>query len=321
MAHADANDVHVNRLLTMVSVGYDPGGFIADQIFPQVMVNKQSDIVPFYDQSPWFRDEGQGAIRAPGTEANKTGLTVDNTNNYFCINNALGADVPYEIRDNQDAPYDMERDVSQLIQGLLMLRRDRKFAADHMVADAFMAQTVSAKWSDYANSNPIQDMRAAQRGIRRSIAARGNTWVLGDLVWQRLQDHPDLLNRLPDNTLRRTTKGALAALLDLPGEGSILCGESMYTTSAEGTAEGSVTYADVWDDAALCLYRPSVAGLMKPTAGYTFFWRNSVAPNAPQFVRRWDDTHKKKTVVEVHTYFAQKKLLTKAGRLILDVTD
>lgn len=321
MPQADVGDVHVNRLLTMVSIGYNPEGFIADDIFPMVGVNKQSDIIPFYDQSPFYRDEGTRMLRAPGTVANKTGLSVDTTNTYFAVNNALGADIPFEIRDNQDAPYDMERDVSQMLQGLLMLRRDRAFAAAHMATGAWGTDfSVTNKWSDYALSTPLVDMRAQQRTIRRAIGRGGNMWVLGDIVWQRLQDHPDFVNRLSDNSLRVVSREALAALLEIPA-GNIKVGESVYTSSAEGVAESSVTYADVWDDDALCLYRPATPSLMTPAGGLTFFWKNSVAPNAPQFVRRYEDDKAKKTVVEVHSYFAQKLLLAGAGQLGLDVVD
>ena len=320
MPHADVADLHVNRLLTNLSVGYKPMGFIADDIFPMMGVNKQSDIIPFYDQSPWYRDEGENLVRAPGTEANKTGLSVDNTQTYFCVNNALGADIPYELADNQDDPYNYDRDVTMLITGLLMLRRDRKFAADHMLSTSWNSTTLGTKWSAYATSDPIQDMRKAQRDIRRRIGRRGNLWVFGDLTWQRLQDHPDFIGRLPDNTLRRVTRESIADILEIP-RGNILVGESMFTTDHEGTAESSVTYNDVWDDDAVCLYRPDRPSLMDPASGVTFYWRNSVAPSAPQFVRRWDDTHKKKRVVEVHTYFHQRKLLTNSGEIFVDAVD
>jgi len=320
MPQADAGDVHINRALSMVTIGYRPGGFIADDIFPMVGVNKQSDIIPGYDQSPWYRDEGQRLVRAPGGKTAKTGLTV-NQDTYFAINNAIGADIPYEIRDNQDSPWDMERDVALLLTGLLQLRRERVFAATHMAAGAWGTDfTIANKWSDYGLSTPLADMRAQQRAIRRTIGRAGNKWVLGDIVWQRLQDHPDFVQRLADNSLRVVQRDTLASLLELPA-GSILVGESMFTSSAEGVAEASVVYADVWDDDALCLYVPESPSLVQPAAGLTFFWKNSIAPTAPQFARRWEDQEDKKIVLEVHTYFHQKKLLAGAGRLGLDVVD
>ena len=57
----DIGDVHVNTLLTQVSIGYQPSGFFAAKLFPLVAVEKQTDIYPVYDKSHWARDQG-----APG---------------------------------------------------------------------------------------------------------------------------------------------------------------------------------------------------------------------------------------------------------------
>lgn len=324
MPQADTLDVHVNRILTMLSVGYEQPGFIADDIFPMVGVNKMSDIIPQYPQSPWFRDEGYRLVRAPGTAAAKTGLTVDTTMTYLCVNNAIGGDIPYEIADNQDEPFNMDDDVRRLCQSLLKLRRERSFGATYMTTGLWGDDDTGgvdfSKWSDYGSSSPLADMRGAQRFIRRKIGRAGNMWVWGDLVWQRLQDHPELIGRLPDNTLRMPTRAAIAALLEIPAN-RILVGESMFTSSAEGVAEASVTYADVFDDDALCLYVPDRPGLFEPTAGYTFFWKNSVAPMAPQFVRSYDDTKVKARTVEVHSYFHQKSIVINAGKFMSDAVD
>ena len=54
-----ASDLHVDQMLTNMSIGYSNLSYISDMIFPILMVNKQSDIVPKYDQSHWFRDGAQ----------------------------------------------------------------------------------------------------------------------------------------------------------------------------------------------------------------------------------------------------------------------
>lgn len=322
MPYADAQDVHVNRLLTQLSVGWQNSGFIADRIFPAVYVNKQSDIIPKYDQSPWFRDEGESLVRAPGTRAARTGLTVDTDDTYFTVNNALGGKIPFEFLDNQDSPFALDSDTARLVTEVLALRRDRKFATEHMGTTKWGTdQSITAKWSDYGLSNPITDLRASVRNIRRKIGRRGNKVVMGDLVWQRLQDHPALIDRLPDGSLRVVTRETLSALLELGGADNILVGESMYTTANEGTAETSVTYSDVWADDVLVLYVPETPSLMTPSAGYTFYWRNSIVPNGQQFVRQWEDQEIKARLVEVHTYFHQKRIVANAGNYIDDAVD
>ena len=65
MAEMVSRDVHIDAMLTNLSIGYKNDLYIADQIAPIVPVRRQSDIIPKYDQSHWFRN--QAAIRAPGT--------------------------------------------------------------------------------------------------------------------------------------------------------------------------------------------------------------------------------------------------------------
>ena len=60
-------DLHVDQLLTQISIAFKNPSYIADQMFPMVPVRKQSDKIPKYDQSFWFRD--QAVIRAPGTKS------------------------------------------------------------------------------------------------------------------------------------------------------------------------------------------------------------------------------------------------------------
>jgi len=52
-----ANQVHVDALLTNISIGYRNASYIADRLFPIVPVNKQSNIIPNYEQSHWFRND------------------------------------------------------------------------------------------------------------------------------------------------------------------------------------------------------------------------------------------------------------------------
>ncbi len=48
-SNPDTNDVHVNALLTQVSIGFQPSGFFADKVFPMVPVDKQTDLILGYD--------------------------------------------------------------------------------------------------------------------------------------------------------------------------------------------------------------------------------------------------------------------------------
>ena len=59
MPNPTSGDVHVNRPLTNISIAYmqDPKGFVADQIFPNIPVLKQSDRYWRYDRGDFNRNQ------------------------------------------------------------------------------------------------------------------------------------------------------------------------------------------------------------------------------------------------------------------------
>jgi hypothetical protein len=83
MSQPTRSDVHANRPLTNISVGYMQRQdiYIANKVFPIVPVDKQSDLYWIYTKNDWFRDEAQR--RAPATESVGSGYGVS-TASYAC---------------------------------------------------------------------------------------------------------------------------------------------------------------------------------------------------------------------------------------------
>src|SRR3990172_3453508 len=92
---------HIDVALTNISVAYAPGGFVADQLFPFVSVNKISNKYFIYTKADWLRREAQP--RAPGTRAARGDYGLS-TGTYTCIERAIAKGVPDEIVDNADMP-------------------------------------------------------------------------------------------------------------------------------------------------------------------------------------------------------------------------
>ena len=315
----DVGDVHVDKLLTTISWGYKNLSYIADQIFPTIFVDKQSDIIPKYTKSYWFRDEAKE--RAPGTKGARSGYAVDNTNTYFCIGFALGKEIPDEVRLNTDVPYDMDRDATNWVTDMLMRRREVSFAADFMKTSVWTTDVVGGtnftKWSDYGTSDPIGDIRTGMRSVRQKIGMRPNSLIMGEIIWNRLQDHPDFVDRVKYTQLGVITRDLVAGVLELT---RLLVGEAIYTTSLEGTAEASVSYTDIVDDDALLIYTPASPGLFIPSGGYTFIWRPAIGAGT-QFIRRIRKEEEKCDVIEGMSYYDQKALATDAGYFFSDAVD
>src|SRR5688572_18382765 len=97
-----SRDVHVDQPLTNVSLAYKNMQYIADELFPLLPVAKQSDIIPEYTKSYWFRNEARMA--SLGTEIPISEYAVETDNTYHCPRFRLGRLLYDEIRDNTDAP-------------------------------------------------------------------------------------------------------------------------------------------------------------------------------------------------------------------------
>ncbi|KKL95297.1 hypothetical protein LCGC14_1856030 [marine sediment metagenome] len=328
MAQPDVSDVHVNALLSQLSIAHynEPDAYVADKVFPIVYVQKQTDIYPKYDRGFFFADEGNAMLRAPGTKAVRAGFTIDKSNTFSCQNWAVGFAIPDELRANVDAPFDMDRDGTLLITELISIRRERAWASAFMAGSVWTGSstgsdiTVGTKWDD-VTSDPIADVKAQARAVHNNVGRRPNTLLIGRIVWDRLQDHPDILDRIkggatPGN-IAIANKANVAAVLDVE---RILVGDSVYRSSNEGAA--TLTLATIMDDDALLIYLPPRPSLLAPAGGYTFVWESVVSGrSAPQFMRKYRESPEKQDVLETHTWFDHVATEPLAGAFFSDVCD
>ena len=317
----DVGDVHVNGLLTQLSIAFRNLNYVADEVFPPVMVEKQSDIIPLYDRDMWLRS--QAARRGPGTKAARSGYTVDNTNTYFAVNWAIGKSIPDEVSNNADSPYNLERDSNEWVTDQIQLLKEVEFARVAFTSGNWTTTSTGTsnfvKWNDYGNSDPIGDIRSQMRAVRQIIGRKPNTFAMGEIVWNRLQDHPDILDRIkgaasPGNPAL-VTRTLLAQILELE---TVSVADALQVTSEEGAA--SEVRADVIDDDAILIYRPQRPSLLQPAAGYGFFWR-PLTGGGQQFIRRYREEPERQTVIEAHSYFDYNVTSADAGMMFIDAVD
>jgi hypothetical protein len=298
-----SRQLHIDTFLTGISVGYTNAEYIADEIFPMVPVQKQSDVIPTFTQSAWFRDEAQ--LRGVGSKSQGGGWSTDNTNTYFCNRYSYRHEIPDELRDNADAPWNLDLEAVEFATDKLMMNRERSFVANLFTTSKWgtdlVGNTDFTSWDDYANSSPLLDIYSASDTVESKIGREANTFVLGKQVWVKLKWHPDLVD-----TIKYTEKGipAPSLLAEAAEVGRVLVGRAIYTSSPEGTAETSVTYSRIWGKHALMLYVPDHPSLMTPAAGYTFVWQR--VAGAQQYIKRIRIDEREVDAVEANSYYHQK---------------
>lgn len=324
MPQPDVGDVHVNGLLTQISIAHrnDQMNFIADRVFPQLGVDKMTDIYPVYTRGYFFADEGERMVRAPGTRAATTGHKVDNTNTYRTVNYAVGVEIPDELRQNADLPYDMDRDAAFLASDLQQIRRERAWASSFMTTNVWGTDKTGGsdfvKWSDYAGSDPFTDIEDGLDEVEGQTGRRPNRLVLGPIGWRRLKHHPDFIDRIRGGaTTGNPAQVNLRLLAQLLEIDEVLVGRGIYRTSDEGA---TLTLGRIFDDDALLLYTPSSPSIMTPSAGYTFYWR-PLTGGGIEFMRRGRQDRERFDWIESHSYFDQIVTEPESGYFFSDCVD
>lgn len=309
------NNVHVNRPLSNLSVAFmneDPA--VADLVFPQVSVSKQSDKYWIYSLADWNRSNV--ATRAPASESAGANWSVSD-DTYFCDPFALHTDVPDEVRANEDTPLAIDQDAVAFLTSQMKLKKDIQWATDYFTTGIWTGTTTGTdivpgtKWNS-ANSTPIEDMRAQKRAMHTATGRFPNTLVITGKVWEAIQDNAEFIARLSADETKIMTKDVLARVLELD---RVIVADMMQVTSAEGAA--STTTAEIFDERALLLHVAKRPSIRMPSAGYRFTWK---VPNIPDMtVRKFRMDLKNADRLEIQTYFDNKVVSAQLGALFDNV--
>jgi hypothetical protein len=275
MAQPHINSVHVDAILTNISIGYlqNQDNFIADKVFPVIPVDKKSDKYFVYNKNDWFRDEAQR--RADATESAGGGFNLS-TDTYSADVFAFHKDVGDQLLANADAPLNPLREAAEFVTRRLMLRRELQFVSDFFKTGVWATDVTGVsgtpgsgetkQWSDYTASDPIDDIEEAKSDILGATGMEANTLVLGYETFRTLKNHPDLVDRIKYTSSQTITTDMLAAMFDIP---RVLVAKAVQATNKEGIAQA---YDFAFGKKAALYHVAPNPGLLTPSAGYTFSW-------------------------------------------------
>ena len=330
-----AGDVHVNVPLTNMSVAYiqDQSKFIADRVFPNISVPKQSDRYWTYSRADFNRDEMQE--RADGAESAGGGYDLDNTANYYASVYAYHKLISDRVRANEDTPLNSDRDAMQFgtLKGLI--KRETLWASKffkpgvwaygEVGAEAVVEADEFLQWNDPL-STPIEDIRTAKRTIGEATGFTPNNITLGKAVYDALVDHPDIVDRVKygqtPGAPAMANRNTLAQLFELD---EVLVAEAIVNRGARGAS-----YADsaanedsgfILGNHALLSYRAPSPSLMMPSAGYTFSWTGYLGAQAMgQRIKKFRREERESDVIETQMAFDQKVVASDLGYFFENAT-
>lgn len=324
MPQPSVSDVHVNGPLTNFSIAYvqAAGNYIADQVFPNVPVVKQSDVYFKYDKGDWLRPDV--ALRAPATESTGGGWKLS-TDSYRCDLYATHKDLDNQTLSNQDNPLNMDRDAAIWVTQQLMLKRDQLWVSEFFTSTGVWGSdtvggtgagngtTTFQQW-DVSGSDPIGDITNRTVYMASQTGFRPNTLVIDPYTFNTLRNHDDLLDRI------KYTQGPAivteALLAQLFGVDRVLVAWSMANTAGEGITDSFSFNAGT--NALLC-YTNTAPSIMQPSAGYTFVWSGLLGGGAgAPAISRWWMQEIKSFRVEGEMGFDHKVVSTDCGYFFKD---
>lgn len=306
-ATATGRDLHHDALLSQLGIAAftTASAFIAGRIFPTVTVGKQSDRYPIIEKDAFLRPAQ--TLRAPGTPPRRVGFTVT-SDAYFANNHALATEIPIEDLANADVGFALRENSTKLVTGLLALGLEDRVARlvtsiSNLGSGVALAGT--AKWSDYANSDPISDVTTGQAFIRKQTGLRANTLVIDEDTLAIVRRHPVLLDHF-----KYTAGGllGLAQLAELFSVETILVGQGIKQNAVEG---GTSSLTNLWgNNALLCRVEPAIT-METATFGLAYRWTPPGVPTAFQVERYPNPDPGAKAEVIAAGYYQDERIVAR----------
>lgn len=317
-----AGDVHVNTPLGNVSVAFmqEASGFVADRVFPNIPVRFKSD--RYYTIPRGAFNRVQMLERAESSEAAKLTYEVDSTPTYFAPIYALANPISDERRSNSDDVLNPDMEATELVTLQAMLKRETLWASKYFRSTSGWTTTITGVaaapgateaifWDD-DDSSPIQNLRNAITAVLGSTGIKPNTLVLGFEVYQKLIDHPDIVDRVKygqtPGSPAQVDVPELQALFKIP---RIFVMEAIQNTAVENQTDA---HSFIGGKNALLCYSTPRPGLRTPTAGYTFSWTGYTGASANgSRIKKYRVEKEASDYVEIEMAFDQKLVSADLG--------
>lgn len=297
-----ASNLHVDKLLSNISVKYMNAEMIADKVFPMVPVKKDSDLYRIYTRN--FRiPETKRADRA---EANEHQFEVT-TASYQLEKHALKDYVGDDQVDNYDIS-DLRADTTEELTDVIMRRMEKSVADLFTTTNWSLNVSLAAANAWNANttvSNPIPIMDTAATTIIQNSGFKPNFGIIPRDGFVAAKNHVSILDRTK-YVSKEMTAEIMKGLFDLP---ELLIGMSVYDSAAENQAS---VITQLWGDSAFVGYKPPRASPRAPSSGYIFMKNDPV-------VRRWRVEEREAEAIEVQKKYQAKIVASLSGYLIKDI--
>ena len=294
------SQLHVNKLLSNVSVQYKNNEYIWDKVFPTVMVSKDSDLYRVYDRNNLKTPETKRAAKGV---ANEFGFQFS-TASYVLEQHALKEYVGVDEEQNNDQG-SLEIDTTEFLTDQIYKRVEIMTEALFVKANWSLNVSLasgSAFSDNTTTSNPIQVFDTGGATIIANGGKQHNFGIVPNAKYLSIKNHVSVIDRVK-YTSADIGEGAVASLLGLS---EMLVPKAVKDTAADGVAS---SISPIWSNCFLGYKAPSPS-LKAPSCGYTFM-------NSLPRVRSWKDEERNAKAIEVEVKVQPKVVASLTGYLII----
>jgi hypothetical protein len=242
----------VDPYLTNLSIEYAnrPDAFIAAQAMPRINTEgKISGRYRRFKKGSFFRSYDGHDMRGSLAKSTRVIVELDTDGTFACIRRAL-----HDGFDSRDAKEYMTAGISldelavRVVTDSILLGREARVAAlytSESVLTNYSALTGNDRWDVYssASSDPIDDIETMRNSIHSTTGQNMNAVILGRQVYNKVKNHPLLIDRIKytmQATTNKITPALLAQAFDVE---KVLIGDALKLTTKEGQSE---TLGYVW---------------------------------------------------------------------------
>ena len=292
-------------LLRDVSVAYRNAktDFVADRVFPSVLVDRPRGDYFVYDKTNLRR---HAAKRTGKAEANEIDFSMTKTPYGPLQERSLKSFIPKDEIRFADDPYDPRNDHTEIVTESLMVDKEAELV-EVVTSTSNITNNVTLsgtdQWDDYTNSTPFDDIRTAVDSVHKN-GFGANTLVLPYQVFSVLAEHPDLLERVKYNSLGVLTAEMMAKLFKVD---NIIVAQARYNSANEGATD-VLDY--IWGNDVLVARVNPAPALRVPSLGYHLQLEEALE------VDNWEREDGKGEYVQVTDYYEPKLVAGDAGYLI-----
>ena len=254
----------VDKLLTQVSNGYIPTGYLSEMLLTPITKKESSGLLGKHGENH-LRIEN--TIMGGRGEARRIETRKRTTDQFVIERHGLEGVVTEDDRNNEEKPFDAERDETIGLSTLLWLAKE-KTLADALTDTATLTQNVTlagaSQFNDFANSDPIGRFKTARETIWDSVGIEPDTAVMNWKTFNTLAFHPGILDALGFTANRAGQLNELE-LAKAMGVKRLLIGRAQFNSATEGQSDAR---GNVWGKDIVYCVAPQRTEIYQTSIGY-----------------------------------------------------